>query len=187
MPDDLRNSMEESASKGKKDGDFSCSKSTIADLPSTAVQSIHIENDVPVEVDDSAFIWHEFVKVSPSGTKISTKTKMKKNENKNFPQVKVNLPMKQSQLAPSNSAAKVSSGTKLVTKVPTKERLSDNNVNRSKQNIKAIAKAESASRLTSKEHRMPSRTKANSATKLVETRPKNSKTKLNSKLRFKST
>lgn len=36
---------------------FSFTKSAIADLPSTGVQSIHIENEVPVEIDDKYFQW----------------------------------------------------------------------------------------------------------------------------------
>ena len=56
----------------------SLSKSTIDDLPSTAVQSIHIENDVPVEVEDWVFVWRE--KVTKSGTMMSTKSKFRKDE-----------------------------------------------------------------------------------------------------------
>ncbi len=52
---------------------FSFSKSAIADLPSTAVQSIHIENEGPVEVDDDVFVWHD----TKSGTKLKVKIKKK--------------------------------------------------------------------------------------------------------------
>lgn len=70
---------EEDDSNSAKHGPpgFSFSKSAIADLPSTAVQSIYIENETPVEVDDDVFIWRD---TSPSGVKLPVKTKFKKHE-----------------------------------------------------------------------------------------------------------
>lgn len=64
---------------------FSFTKSAIADLPSTAVQSIHIENETPIEVDDDVFVWRD---VTASGTKLAAKAKFKKvdlNKNKGPP------------------------------------------------------------------------------------------------------
>ena len=63
--------------KHDKPPGFSFSKSAIADLPSTAVQSIHIENEEPVEMDDDAFVWKD---VTPSGTKLAGKAKFKKQD-----------------------------------------------------------------------------------------------------------
>lgn len=45
------------AKKSINNESFSMSKSAINDLPSTAVQSIHIENDEPVCVSDDVFAW----------------------------------------------------------------------------------------------------------------------------------
>lgn len=70
---------EDSGSHSPKHGPpgFSFSKSAIADLPSTAVQSIYIENEVPVEMDDDVFIWRD---TTPSGLKLAAKTKFKKQD-----------------------------------------------------------------------------------------------------------
>lgn len=75
--DESSTEEEDSASNTPKHGPpgFSFSKSAIADLPSTAVQSIYIDNEVPVEVDDDVFTWRD-----PNGLKLPAKSKVKKGE-----------------------------------------------------------------------------------------------------------
>lgn len=75
------NETEEAEQMTLKQPEFTVSKSTINDLPSTAVQSIHIENEGPVEVEDQVFVWRE--EVSPSGTKLRTKSKYRKENGLN--------------------------------------------------------------------------------------------------------
>ena len=72
--EESEDSPSESPSGNRPPG-FSFTKSAIADLPSCAVQSLHIENETPVEVDDEAFVWKD---ITPSGTKLAGKTKFKK-------------------------------------------------------------------------------------------------------------
>jgi len=71
------------------------------------VQSIHIEHDTPVEVDDSVFVWHD--NYTPSGTKLNTKIKPKVSAAKQPSKVVTRVGSKEKAKKPASKTSAASS------------------------------------------------------------------------------
>jgi len=173
-------------SKDQQPG-FSFTKSAIADLPSTAVQSIYIDNDQPVEVDDEVFVWRD---VTPSGTKLPAKTKFKKQEvAKKTITATTN---KQKAKAPGTAEGKAKAKEQPPKQPPKKATSAGKSTvagplaSKEKVTSKSCVKTGSQSKVTSadsksrvKERRPSQTSKVASGTKVADTRSKaNSKTKV---------
>lgn len=163
----LAESASDQAKKEQTPG-YTFTKSAIADLPSTAVQSIHIENDKPVEVDDEVFVWRN---ETFSGTKLPTKTKFKKPDTAN----KSTAPTtqaKQKTATQAAGAAKASGGP------PPKTSMVASKISAPTGSQSKVSSADSKTRIKDGGSKA-SQTKVASGTRLGETRSKaNSKTKV---------